>query len=352
MQRGTIALLAVSQKLIEGAMAYTVWGAFDKFREIVDLDATVTQQARTSRNYLFDQIKSLAQNNSDFPKLSGGYLAFGSFARKTKICPLDDIDILILLNGRGTTSQQSYSEPLKYFLKVTDYYCPLASFVDDYGHVNSTRVLNKVKSHLASVSNYQKAEITKRMQAVTLNLKSYTWVFDIVPAVPVSDYYGNTIHYLIPDGVGKWIQTDPRIDSKNIMEVNTRHNGNFLPTIRLLKSWNGRTHKPRLSSYYFETLAIKVFQSASVISSFSRAVQYFFDNCGTYLLNPCPDPKGLGDNLDAGFDLFTKHKVNAAIQEASTFASYAMMYEAQGNQEKAIYWWGRIFGTEFPIYGA
>ncbi len=114
-------------------MAYTVWGAFDKFRKIVDLDATVTQQARTSRNYLFDQIKSLAQNNSDFPKLSGGYLAFGSFARKTKICPLDDIDILILLNGRGTTSQQSYSEPLKYFLKVTDYYCPLASFVDDFG---------------------------------------------------------------------------------------------------------------------------------------------------------------------------------------------------------------------------
>jgi tRNA nucleotidyltransferase (CCA-adding enzyme) len=84
-------------------MAYTVGSAFSSFRQnTVDLTANDTQKARSSRDYLFDQIKSLAQNNTDFPKLYGDYLSFGSFARKTKIRPLNDVDVLVLRPFKAT----------------------------------------------------------------------------------------------------------------------------------------------------------------------------------------------------------------------------------------------------------
>src|SRR5262249_43762422 len=155
-----------------------------------------------------------------------------------------------------------------YRLKINSNTAPLALFSNDYNYANSTKILNKIKTSLASVSNYNKAEIKKTMQAVTLSLVSYDWVFDIVPAVPINNGSGGTAYYMIPNGSGEWILTDPRIDSTNVTGANSWHDGEFLPTMRLLKYWNLRTHKPRLSSYYFENLALKVFRYATKITSY------------------------------------------------------------------------------------
>lgn len=333
-------------------MSYTIWGAFDKFRkETVDLEPDITTRARASRDYLFDQIKILARDNLGFPRLTGDYLSFGSFPRKAKVQPLDDIDALIILKAQNTREVNSPRSFFTSWLVVTDKFSPLSIFTNEYGYVNSTKILNNIKSHLSLVTNYRHAEIKKTMQAVTLNLKSYPWVFDIVPAVPVVGIYGQTIYYLIPDGLGNWIRTDPRIDARSITEVSVKHHGKFLPTIRLLKYWNFRTHKPRLSSYYFETLVINTFRYASQINDFPQAVKYFFDNCPYYLSTSCPDPKGLEPNLDVGVDSNTKQKVLQAMSDAATWAGYALMYEAQLKNSDAIYWWQRVFGSQFPTYG-
>ncbi len=332
-------------------MAYTVWGAFDQFRkQKVDLDADEVKKARSSRDYLFEQIKKLADNDAYFPRLGGSFIPFGSFSRRTKIRPLNDIDMLVLLNGQGTRDEQSRSDPFGSWLKITDTNAPLAYFKDEHGYVNSTKILNKIRDSLTKVPSYRKAEIHKNLQAVTLNLVSYPWVFDIVPSVPIADGT-RIIHYLVPNGSGDWIRTDPRIDSQNVTKVNTQHKGEFLPVIRLLKYWNNRTHKPVLKSYHFETLAIKVFSSAAPIQNYQQAIKYFFDMCPAYLLSPCLDPKGLGPNLDANVPYETKQKVAEAMKEAAQFASYAIMYEGQSNPKDAIYWWGRVFGSEFPSYG-
>lgn len=330
-------------------MSYTVWGAFNEFREkVIDLDAEKTKTARRSRDYLFEQIERLAEEDL-FPKLYGSYLSFGSFARRTKIRPLDDIDVLILLDGYGT--KDTAPSPYASWLKITDQSSPLAEYSDEYGYVNSTKVLNRMKSALMGVPNYRKAEIHKNMQAVTLDLISYPWTFDVVPAVPISDVYDNISHYVIPDGHSNWLRTDPRIDQENITDTNKQHHQKFLPTVRLLKYWNRRTHKPRLESYYFETLSIKVFRQLSAISGFPTAIKAFFDYFPHYLFRSCSDPKGLGPNLDAEVSSETKRKISKAVSKALEYAKYAMMYERQENDEKAIYWWGRLFGSEFPEYG-
>jgi hypothetical protein len=128
-------------------MPYTVWGAFDAFREdTVDLNAHQSDQARSSRNYLFTQIKSLNTNDRNFPRVST-FIPYGSFARKTKIWPLDDIDMLIVLDGRHTEAVVSSGNPYIYWLRISDRSADLARFPDDYGYVNSTKVLNNLSRH-------------------------------------------------------------------------------------------------------------------------------------------------------------------------------------------------------------
>lgn len=333
-------------------MSQTVWGAFNAFRvQSVDLLPTTSNTARSSRDYLFEQLKILDTNQAMFPDMIwSSYLPFGSFARKTKIRPLDDIDIMILLNGAGTELQQSGSG-YTYLLKIKNNSAPLGLFHDGQGFVNSTRILNQIKSSLASVKNYRKAETKRTQQAVVLNLSSYEWVFDIVPAIAVNDWSGKVAYYVIPNGTGGWIRTDPRRDGEKATAVNVRHGGNFLPAARILKYWNRRTHKPRLPSYYFEILAQNFFSFQNPVQHLPSALHSFFQWCQNALFSSCPDPKGLGPALDESIDWSTKAKVQAAMREATERAEYALMYERLEKHKEAIYWWREIFGSEFPTYG-
>jgi hypothetical protein len=144
-------------------MPWTVWSAFDQFRKyIVDIDPQVTIKARSSRDYLFGQIQAISRTNSSFPKLLSGdsFTTFGSFARKTKIRPLDDIDFLVILDGTNTIAENNYYEPYKYklkFVKPTIYFMssvPLLTieqFADDNGYISSTKILNRIKLYLSDV---------------------------------------------------------------------------------------------------------------------------------------------------------------------------------------------------------
>lgn len=332
-------------------MPYTVWGAFNTFREtVVDLAVDDTKKARTSRDYLINQLKRIAGNDATFPPLSGGYIPYGSFARSTKICPLNDIDLLLLLNGSNTTASPSPNDPYVYWLRPSDS-APLSLFPDNCGYVSSIKILNKIKSSLSGVHSYSKAEVKRNQQAVVLNLVSYPWSFDIVPAVPFQDDWGNIACYLIPDGSGDWMRTDPRKDKAYVIRVSKQHGGLLLPTMRLLKYWNHRTHKPRLPPYYFETLVLKVFDCAPQIMSFPKAIEYFFNYCPLHLASSCPDPKGLGRALDVNIDSVTKWKVRETMATALTSARVALAEELESNPAQAIAEWKKVFGWEFPSYG-
>src|SRR5687767_9389864 len=123
-------------------MPYTVPYSFGILQsDYVDLDPGLTETARASREYLKGQIKKVASEVEYFPKLSGGYQDFGSFARRTKVRPLDDIDTLLLISaGAG-----SYIENIgfnTYTIIVPDKTCPTWVFTnDDDRTLNSRKVL-------------------------------------------------------------------------------------------------------------------------------------------------------------------------------------------------------------------
>jgi len=334
-------------------MAYTVWGAFDAFkRDSVDLTKSDTDTARTSRDHLFDQLKGLNGQDSACPKISS-CMPFGSFARRTKIKPLNDIDLLAILNGSHTSATVATNSTYEYWLKITSTEAPLNAFRDDYGYVNSTKVLNQIKKSIPKVRSYYKADLNRNQQAIILDLLSYSWVYDIVPAVPIASSYDKTTteYYLIPDGTGDWMRTDPRRDTQYLSKVAKGHDGYLLQTMRLLKYWNWRTHKPRLASYHFETLVLNIFANREAITSLPQGVADFFYWATVYIDWTCPDPKGLGPNLDANLDSTTRGKIKAAMQEAERDSQQALAHERRGETEAAINKWKRVFGPSFPSYG-
>jgi len=331
-------------------MPYTVNTALSQYREYtVDLDVEETRRARASRDYLKEQINKLADNRGDFPKITKEYQAFGSFARNTKVRPLDDIDIMVILNGSNTTAVAPYASTYTYQLQANNA-SYLWQFTDDYGYVNSTKILNRFRDRLSSISNYRNAAINKRMQAVVLNLVSYAWSFDIVPAVPIG-HNGTREYFLIPDGSGNWIRTDPRRDQTFITDANKHHNSNLIPLIRLMKYWNMKRHSPpTIGSYYLETMIINGFKWATLISNIKSAIPDAFRQLSNAVTVSCPDPKNLGPNLDNSETWDTRSRVREAALKMAEHADNALTAERSGNHELAIGWWDLVF-PNFPKYG-
>lgn len=321
--------------------------AFEDFRRHkVDLISSKVTKARQSRVYLQEQLTAARNDNPDFPRITDSFMPFGSFARRTKVRPLDDIDMLVMLNGQDAQFVQDSWDIYTFLVSTTSDFSPLRPYVDENGWVNSTRILNHFKSGLKKIPNYQKSEIKRTGAAVVLNLKSYEWAFDIIPALPAGDGSGSTDYYLIPDGKGNWMKTDPRIDQELVTEANQNQNGYLLPLIRLIKYWNIKSHvAPRLASYHLETLLINAFRYGypAIESKIRWSVPNAFQQLASLVLNSCLDPKSLGPNLDAGMTWEDKVKICNAANKHAQYAQNALHCEQQGYHEDAIAWWENVF---------
>lgn len=333
-------------------MPYSVISSFSKYQtDTVDLDPDQVKRARVSRDWLVSQIRDRSRTDLGQLQLRGEYKPFGSFARKTKVRPLDDIDLLLPLEDWDVVSYSLGGN--RYYLVAEQFqtraFIPL---YDERNRINSTAILNKIKAMLASVPQYSKAEIKRNNVAVVLNLISYNWSFDIVPAFPVWNYDKSIKHYLIPDGTGQWMATDPRVDQTLVTEANQRQNGKLLSLIRLFKYWNTyRNSPPKLPSYYLEILIINSLRySPNSISDTQASILRVFQALQHSVLQSCLDPKGLGPDLDKSVDLTVRQKFSQGCQEMVEFAENAIRVEKEGKIQLAIYYWSRIF-PNFPEFG-
>lgn len=328
---------------------YTVGGAFNFYRaQNVDLLRSDVLRARASRDFLIEQIFKIAAVKRAFPSLFDNHMFYGSFARRTKIHPLDDIDLLLAINS--TEIEIFTIAPYKYAIrpKLSNHH--LMDYVNTSGYISSLSIQNRLRDQLSDVPQYEQATIKKNNVAVVLKLKSYPWAFDIVPAFPIYNWLNILDYYLIPDGKGYWIRTDPRKDQVLITRVNQWQNELLLPIVRLIKYWN-RIHTPSInSSYYLETLAIRALEFESPVVSIADGLAKVFTSLEHSLLGTCPDPKQLGENLELSTDWNTRYIVSKSVHRMSVLAHTARYHEVSGNHKTAISFWTQIF-PNFPAYG-
>jgi len=331
-------------------MAQTVNTAFDEFlSEKVNLDKDRTKTAKASKDWLFGQIASF-QSDATFPKSYSEHdIHYGSFARKTKIRPLDDIDLMICLSAQGA----SYLEQTDKILITVNPETNLKAFCNDYTNtLNSTKVINKFVSKCANVPQYAKAEVKRNGVAAVLALKSYDWAFDIVPCFMTVVEWNGRNYYLIPDGQGNWKKTDPRVDRARVQTVNQNHDGHVLNVVRIIKYWNHRPTMPSMPSYLLETVILDYYASQSDKASqfVDLEIPQVLEYISTNIYSQVNDPKDIQGNINnLLWDERTKISNRASADRLK--ALEARRLEDSGDHKGSIQKWQEIFGNEFPNYG-
>lgn len=328
-------------------MAQTVNSAFNEFnKDYVNLDPLKTNTAHNSRDWLYMQLNNFPDNIESFPlKYEDRHIKFGSFARNTKIRELDDIDLIYCLHADNAYySRNSFYQNIYYI--NTENAGERLKNLSAGNQLNSIRVVNKFVSSLANIEQYKSAKIHRRQEAATLNLTSYDWTFDIVPA-----FYTTAGFYLIPDGNGNWKATNPELDQQYTTTVNQKHKFSVHQLVRTLKYWNRRAQMPTISSFLFENLVLNFADSKTELSDYIDVnLINFWSYLESAIYNNVRDPKGIDANLN-NLSYDDKTKISTKAKETYTKGYDAYQLETNDkNQNSAINKWREIFGSDFPQY--
>lgn len=332
-------------------MAKTVIEAFNIFlADTVNLDPEKTKKARGSREWLVGQIETFPDDDTKFPSIyTEKNIFYGSFSRKTKKRPLDDIDIMICMKADGCT----YNElPDKIEITVPDTATRFKDFINEGTSIlNSRKVINAFINKLTGIPQYKKAEIKRNLEAATLNLESYDWVFDIVPCFFTKEDAYNRTYYIIPDGNGNWKKTDPRIDSERVTRINQAHEGNVLNVIRTLKYWNNRATMPSMGSYLLENMILDYYEEKQGAASKFVDIELVdvFLAIHRRIYNPVNDPKQIQGDLN-NLSSEDKKKIFDKAYQDYLKAFEARKLEKEKNDKDSISKWIEIFGDNFPKY--
>lgn len=333
-------------------MAKTVDEAFSVFlAEKIDLNPEIVSLARNSYKSLLENIDELDGDRDFFSLYPDVNIQYGSFARGTKVKPLDDIDIMIGLSAKGITwdGGDHWKSVRMYKGDCTDK--SLLSCLD--GNIlNSTKVLNRFKSRLSSLRDYCRSDIHKNGQAVTLNLLSKEWSFDVVPCFFTKMTSEGRQYYLIPNGDGNWIKTDPRSDAAFVKNSNGTNNHNVVRLVRMVKYWNRIKKIISMRSYLLETIVVRICAASSTnVSDYpDLGFKNILPQFAYAVMMPVYDLKGIQGDIN---DLSAEDRRNIrdrALADCEV-ANAAWDKEKDGDYEAAINKWRIVFGEDFPTYG-
>lgn len=169
----------------------------------------------------------------------------GSYARDTAVQPLDDVDIVVLI------------DPEKWDIPL------LASNPDP----------DDVLGTFARAIRYRYPDSKVHTQRRSIGLKLYHLDIDVVPAIDEGNDF-----IRIPDRTsGKWIRSAPKRHTALATKVNALRVQKFKPLVKLLKTWNRNLPSTaRLKSFTIETIATRLFEHES-FSTLDEGVLCFFD---------------------------------------------------------------------------
>ena len=162
-------------------MIKTVNDAFKFFMDnYVNLDKQVVKNARED---LFELLQKLEECSGEdfFVLYSDVNLHFGSFSRKTKCKPLNDIDVLVGISAQGNTYNESSWNNIT--INPSDTSKKQQECKNQWNNLDSNKVLGLFKSKLMEICDLRVNEVIKNGEAVSVQFKSKTndLNFDIVP---------------------------------------------------------------------------------------------------------------------------------------------------------------------------
>lgn len=242
----------------------------------------------------------------------------GSYARETKIRPLKDIDLVMILEEDAYPGYDDDSDPAALLDEVKD-------------------VLDELYEDDDTVT------IEMQHRSVNLTFTDPPYGFDVVPAFVVD---GDVLR--IPDRKhDMWPRTNPAKHRELLTNANNEQHtdGTIVPIIKMLKAWN--TNQGGLvKSFWIEAQTMQIFTSK--IESYPKGVSAFFHRAADLILDPCPEPAGVGPDIDISLTDEERRVKRERFLGFAGLADQALQYEADGDEDEAHRLWYEIFGNPFP----
>lgn len=319
-------------------------------RDKVNLDQKQSDTAKSSQDWMIGQLEGLNLKDSSFPSFwSDMTPKYGSFKRKTKHRELDDIDTLFVIPAHGITYSPAYSHNNDYTLTVPSDHV-LYRYTEQYtDSLSSIKIINKILKGIEGIQQYQSATTKRNGSAAVMKLSSYPWAFDIVPAFYTSPETDGRQYYLIPNGKGNWMKTDPRIDQKRITDANQRHKGAIIPAIRLFKRWAKMKWGFNMPSYLLETLIINYYVNLAQKDNYYVDVEFkdLLGYLAQQVLYDTNDPKGILMNINY-LSRDERRDLSSKLNDAYGIAKSAVNAEiTEKDHIKSIKIWKSLLGEDF-----
>jgi hypothetical protein len=176
----------------------------------------------------------------------------GSYARDTAIYPLDDVDIIFVINPTyWNVSPLAVINPL--------FYPPPERVLDSFANAIRYR--------------YPVSSVYGQRRSVCLVMNHLN--IDVVPAIQDAN---NAKWIRIPDrNAAQWIVSSPLLHTENATRVNQSRERRFKPLVKLLKYWNyNLPQTAQFKSFAIETLAVTLFDK-TVLPTLQEGLRLFFD---------------------------------------------------------------------------
>jgi hypothetical protein len=333
-----------------------VWypeAAFEDFlASAINFKPGTLEQAKRSLDNLLDRIVAQERVDPAFPRLLVGSLISGSLPRRTKMDPLNDIDVMVILDGTGLScvqAGQATQETFGYSGRLDNPLLLPRYKADGTPYVSSIRVLNVLRDFLRE--SYGRSEITRDGQAVNVWLSSYGLGLDVVPTFRVVRPNGSD-YFWIPVGSNNpnWQFTDPRNDATALDWVEQSTGPYVRFVIRLVKYWNRKRNFGRLRSYHLEVMCNRALTGAQILT-YGEGVLRFFERAETLIASPCPTQHGYGGDLDTYLTPEQREWSLECLRRDREYARNAEHWTAGFDYESAIAGWRQVFGDDFPRYG-
>lgn len=260
-----------------------------------------------------EQVRDELKTDSESKEAHEDTFLSGSYARRTAINDINDVDVICILDI-------------------------------DYTITPPEVLLSWVQGILTS---YYK-EVRPQGRSIGAAGKGGVWL-DIVPATPVSATDGPL---WIPDRDAKeWVQTHPKGQIAACNDRNKNTNGYFVQVVKLLKAWRDRlpTKSCQLKSYILESLIHKTIGTpsshAGAIVSVLEGIEINYGVYrGTSIVPSISDPGYASVNVTKSLPAKEFDDFMIQIKAAAQTARSAFNSTTESESKKL---WRQLFGSQF-----
>lgn len=289
----------------------TVAGAFADFEDALKLDKPEVDAARRRHNEVRDCLTATDLVATSFLQ--------GSFARKTMISPLNDVDVVLVLPRADEDRLRRPGGP--------------------------ALSMEQLKPHLSACFPGVVFDAEKRADhALRLDFTDVDFHIDLVPAFDLHNDNGDVD---IADRARDcWERSNTRELMRVVSERNSAQvtNGRFVPQVRMVKTFCNEAADLDVCGLVAESL---VFDAVTTHMSDGRALLITFQRGGKLTSGTLTDPTGV-DDLLAGWSWERRQAAASVFDKAAQMAAEALALEAAGDEAGAIDIWHRLLGPQFP----